>query len=163
MKEYAFKEGSRLSGDVEKVGRRLEVLHRRYGHLTPDIVVDDASSQRSPLHQYIWKESNTEAAHQRRIALAEHLIRSITVVIESESEPKSIRAFVVIEKKGEAQYIDTEVALSDQEMRRQVLSRALSELNALRRKYADLKELASVFAAIDKLKIHTPKRMGGKR
>jgi len=42
--------------------------------------------------------------------------------------------------------------MSDQEIRQQVLQRAWSELSSFRQRYADLEELAGVFAAMDKAK-----------
>ena len=49
-------------------------------------------------------------------------------------------------------YTTTEYALSDPELRAEVIAQALRELSAFRRKYAELNELLPIFAIIDKIR-----------
>lgn len=148
---YAWRPGSRISIDANKAGRELERLRQEGGGgLTQDAVVERARSHNSALHKHFdWDD--TSAAHKYRLEQAGDLIRSITVDISrSNLTEKPIRAFVnVTQKSGERSYQNTLVAMSDKELREQVIRAAWAELLAVRRKYDGLEELARVFAAID--------------
>lgn len=151
--KYAWRPGSRVSIDADKAGRELARIERAEGELTPTSVLDRARSANSALHEHFeWDDS--KAAEQHRLGQAGELIRSITVdVTHSNIEPaKTVRAFVSVERGGERSYMDVNRAMSDDALRKQVLERAWAELAAFRKRYADLKELAGVFAAMDRAK-----------
>lgn len=149
---YKFKVGAHLKGDAQAVGERLSRLEAK-GRLTPEEVVLDAKKERSVLHSYFeWDDA--KAAHKHRLHQAGYLIRSITVEVEApepNEEPRSIRAFVPISADDERSYVPTIKALSDEDMRKQVLAQAHSELGAVARKYRELKELSDVVGAIDRV------------
>ncbi|MEE2741122.1 MAG: hypothetical protein VYA35_07085, partial [Pseudomonadota bacterium] len=72
------------------------------------------------------------------------------VVIESKGGEKSpVRAFVSVKRDGDRSYTSVQHALSDSDLRAQVLASAWAELEAWRRRHAELIELAKVFAVID--------------
>lgn len=148
---YAWRPGSRISLDPEKAGRELENIRTTNdGRLTPVDVVDRARSANSALHEHFeWDDER--AAEQHRLAQAGELIRSITVDISRSNvePPKHIKAFVSVEREEGRSYTSTLHAMSDKDLRRQVLEAAWRELLAIRQKYAGLEELARVFAAID--------------
>lgn len=148
---YAWRPGSRVSIDADKAGRELAGIERKEGELTPANVLERARSANSSLHDHFeWDDSR--AAEQHRLSQAGELIRSITIdVSRSNVEPaKPTRAFVSVERQGERSYVGVQTAMSDTELRKQVLERAWNELRSFRERYADLKELAGVFAAIDR-------------
>ena len=160
---YQFKEGAHLSGDAQTVGERLDTIRARRG-LTPENVVQDARSAKSPLHQY-FEWDDLKAAQNYRIGQAGHLIRSVTIImqepesgqadlpaVELAMKPVTVRAFMPVHRSdGERVYESTAIALSDTEYRRQVLEQAHSELSAVARKYRELQELAGVVKAIDQV------------
>lgn len=151
---YAWRPGSRVSIDANKAGRELARIEKVEGELTPTAVLDRARSANSALHGHFeWDDS--KAAEQHRLSQAGELIRSITVdVTHSNVEPaKTVRAFVSVQRAGERAYVGLERAMSDDDLRRQVLERAWAELSAFRKRYADLKELAGVFAAMDSARV----------
>ena len=151
--KYAWRPGSRVSIDADKAGRELARIEKAEGELTPTAVLDRARSANSSLHGHFeWDDSI--AAEQHRLSQAGELIRSITVdVTRSNIEPtKTVRAFVSVERPTGRSYMGVERAMSDQEIRQQVLQRAWSELSSFRQRYADLEELAGGFAAMDKAK-----------
>lgn len=147
---YAWRPGSRVSIDAGKAGRELESIERREGELTPANVLDRARSANSSLHDHFeWDDS--KAAEQHRLGQAGELIRSITIDVSRSNvePPKTTRAFVSVERQGERAYVGVQTAMSDAELRRQVLERAWAELRAFRERYADLKELSKIFEAMD--------------
>ncbi|WP_312687987.1 hypothetical protein [Brevundimonas nasdae] len=150
---YAWRPGSRVSIDADKAGRELARIEKAAGELTPTAVLERARSANSSLHDHFeWDDS--VAAAQHRLSQAGELIRSITVdVTHSNIEPaKSVRAFVSVERPSGRAYMGVQRAMSDEEIRKQVLARAWAELTSFRQRYADLEELAVVFSAMDRLK-----------
>jgi hypothetical protein len=156
---YQWKKGSRLTGDAQAVGQRLEELREQHGELRPEIVEKDARSKGSPLHDlFEWDDS--AAALQYRLGQAAHIIRCI-VVIDDPVVPEAHTAYVRVEVPEEAgadeeparrsAYQRTVDVMSDAELREQVIERALHELNAWRQRYRMLDELAEIFRAIDRV------------
>jgi hypothetical protein len=148
---YAWSPGARYSGDAQKVGTEIERIRKAgAGMLEPEAVLEHARSHNSVLHGY-FEWDDTKAAHQYRVGQAGDLIRAVQVdVTRSNVEPpKTIRAFVSVKQGGERSYTSTLHALSDEQLRAQVLATAWAELLALRRKYEHLEELGRIFAAMD--------------
>lgn len=153
MTRYGCRPGSRVSIDAQAAGKELERIERKEGTLSPESVLAQARSSNSALHAHFeWDDS--VAAEQHRLGQAGELIRSITVdLTRSNIEPaKPTRAFVSVEQNGARAYVGTARAMSDTELRQQVLARALDELRQFRRKYGELKELAALFAAMDRIR-----------
>lgn len=147
MVEYIWKDGARVKWlDAQTVGEHLDRLQQHEEGLTPDVVVQDARRRQSPLHgAFEWDDA--AAAHQHRLETARSLIRSVSITFQGDVDttPKVVRAFL---HTGDA-YEPTVVVLSSVEKRSIVVTAALSEFNAVRRKYHALTELAAVYAALD--------------
>lgn len=147
---YGWRPGFRIALDADLAGREMERLRTdNAGRLTPADVLDRARSGNSALHEHFeWDDS--VAAEQHRLGQASELIRAITVdVSRSNLEAKPIRAFVSVTEHGETRYTSTAHALSDADLRAQVLARAWRDLEAWRDRHADLVEFARIFSAID--------------
>lgn len=148
---YGWRPGSRIGIDAQAAGKELAQIERKEGGLSPEAVVERARSDNSALHGHFeWDDA--AAAEQHRLSQAGELIRAIVVdVSRSNTEPaKPTRAFVSVEREDSRAYVSTVTAMSDAALRKQVLERAWNELLAVRRKYADLRELAAVFQVIDR-------------
>lgn len=152
---YKWKEGAHYSPEKfnpQTIGEHLDGLRAKRGQLTARVVVDDARRKASPTHGiFAWDDA--KAAEEYRLAQARQLLRSITVVVSvqqdgHESDVTS-RAYVVVTKGSDRVYEPVSVAMEDVDMRTELLARAMGELGCFRRKYQQLEELASVFAAID--------------
>jgi hypothetical protein len=125
------------------------------GHLevTPDDVVADAQAKSSPLHNFFeWDDS--EAAQRYRVQQARYLLRSIRVVIEKQEAVTETRAFVrvtVQEPEQDARRVYTSVqhALSEDDLRIQVIEQALRQLESWRKRWTEYTELGEVFRVID--------------
>lgn len=157
---YQWKPNVSVKAEAQAVGDRLEQLREEAGgFLTPDTVVADARSKRSPLHPcFEWDDRKAAVAH--RIDQARYILRNLVVSIDViDREPAIVRAFLSVtppedaDEEHETAYTSVEQALRDPPLRKQVIDRARMEFQSLRRKYSDLTELADVFRAIDQFKL----------
>lgn len=136
--------------DAQVVGEEIERLESASQHkLSPEEIVRAAKVPASPLHPaFEWDDA--KAAARYRIDQARHLISLIDVVIIREDQTEgAIRAFVSVTSDEGRGYVSTVHALSDEDMRKQVLKRAWQELEAWRQRHAELVEFGRLFSAID--------------
>jgi hypothetical protein len=147
---YQWKQGSRVEADAQLVGDELERIRvHQNGRLESEDVVREARDDASPLHP-IFDWDNEIAGEKWRIEQAKYLIRSIDVVIErSDEEAVPIRAFVSVKRDEDRSYTSTVDALADPVLRAQVVEQAFRELEAWRKRHAELIEFARIFAEID--------------
>jgi len=152
---YQWKPGSRAELDAQAVGEELERIRTKHnGRLESEMVIEAARECGSPLHTaFEW--NNKRAADAYRVDQARYLIRSIEVIVEDQPDAKPVRAFVSVVRDQDRSYTSVSHALGDPELRRQVLLGALGELEAWRIRYAELVELANVFASIDEARAAT--------
>lgn len=149
-KVYEWKSGARQKGNAQKVGQELARIERKQKRFVPGEVVDFARDESTALHEcFEWDD--TVAGELFRVEQAKSIIRHIVVVPgeDDEAETKPRRLFVSIKDGKKDHYMDTEKAMSDEDLRRQVLTAAWKELLALYNKYKDLQELAVVWEALD--------------
>lgn len=130
--EYQWNPGFGTSMDIKKVVSELNDIQKRDGEITPEIIVKEARKTHSELHNY-FEWNNTKAADQYRLQQAAELLRRIEVKVIKDGEPKTIRAFEVINKGvGEKAYASFNVAdgLSrSKELALSSLKMALNRLN----------------------------------
>lgn len=147
---YGWRSGSRVNLDAQKVGETIERLQKKQNTpLEPETIVEAARDEASPLHGgFEWDDA--AAAEAFRLDQARELVRSLTVDISrSNLESRTVRAFVNVETDASRGYVSTATAMSSEDLRKQVLARAFSELESWRARHAELTELARIFAAID--------------
>jgi hypothetical protein len=144
--------GAFLSADDAAVlGREFDRILKKYGELTPALVVSEAQDTKSVLHRF-FEWDHARAAERHWVATAGRLIRSVRIVVKQEKrEPTLARAFVSVVADGNRRsYKPMAVAMTNAEWRRQLLDEALQAFDAMARKYSQLEELADVFAALAK-------------
>lgn len=141
---YQWVEGSHMSGDANEAGRVCAELAER-GKLTAEELVNVSRDENSPLHS-MFEWDDTIAAEKYRETQAYKIIRSVEVVIENSPVPQ--RAFGTVEPKA---YQRIERIMETESLRQILLNNAKRELEAFKRKYSRLTELAEVFKAIDML------------
>ena len=145
---YYWKDGSRLHGDADTVGRELEALHEEHGTISAELVLEAATPKKSTLHDY-FEWDNSAAAHEYRLEQARLLVRSIVVKIErDDSAPVTTRAFVQINQplkddtpQVSGTYMPLSVVVQDTDLRHQLVKQALHEIEVFQRKYAALEEV----------------------
>lgn len=148
---YRWKSGSHAPKiDAQVAGEELERIRvRNNGRLDNGDVVREARDKASPIHSaFEWNDK--KAAEAYRLDQAGDLIRSIDVVMtEPDGPKKQLRAFVSVKRDEDRSYTSIGHAMSDEELRAQVVAQAWAELDAWRKRYAELVELAKVFAVIE--------------
>lgn len=146
---YQWKVGSKATVDAQAAGEELERIRTwNNGRLEAKNVVEASRDPGAPLHKaFEWDDQSAAASF--RVEQAKYLIRSIEVQVSPEPDAKPVRAFVSVVRDEDRSYTSVSHALADRDLRRQVLIGALRELEAWRDRYAELVELANVFAAIE--------------
>lgn len=122
------------------------------GVLTAEAVVEVARNPAHMFHGYFtWDD--TEAAQKWRLQQGRQLIARVwaTYQPEEEMEPVTVRAWVslVPDRANGDSYRQFDAVMAAPPLREIYLKQCLKELNGLRRKYAAVKELSQVWAAID--------------
>jgi hypothetical protein len=132
-------------------------IERHGGRISPKILVEEASDPSCPLHdRFEWDDD--VAARQFRLAQAGQIIRQWKgVLLRVDTEAKQIRVEPVrrvqspedSRGKGRASYETVEEIMADPGKRDSMIRTVLRELNAYRKRYADILALSEVWAAID--------------
>ena len=150
METYKAVEGSHITdADAEVYGKRIAQLRVDNTWVTPEIVLEDARSTKSPLHDY-FEWDNNEAAAKWRLAQAGQLMRSINVIVLKDDKPELIRAFFNVtatesmDTESRKVYISQKTAFSNAERRAEVIAYALRELKGWRERYNQYSELAEL-------------------
>ena len=153
---YQYRDRNRFGVEAQVAGDRLEEIRQAHdGFLDPHDVVDDARPNDAPLHPaFEWDDARAAEEHRRRQAA--ELIRSVRVVHQGDDQDEPDRreiAYVSVKppEGGPPRYVTAATALSDEDLRRQVLDDAIRALEQLRARFGHLTELAEVFQAIDDL------------
>lgn len=147
---YQWKPEARAKVEAQVAGEELERIRTwNNGRLEAAAVVEASRDPGAPLHdEFEW--SDRKAARAYRTEQAKYLIRSITVLAERPNAPPApVRAFVSVKRDEDRSYTSIGHALSDDELRAQVVTQAWRELEAWRRRYAELVDFANVFAVVD--------------
>ena len=130
--------------------KRIAAAHG--GILQAETVVSVARDPASPLHsQFTWDDG--EAAIEWRLHQARVLISRVVVKYDAATGPVEHQVFVSVSTDRKAEgggYRILADALSDDELRAQLLADARRDMAAFRQKYARLTELADVLDAMAK-------------
>jgi len=148
---YKWKPSGAPGGiDAQAAGEELERIRtHNNGRLDPANVVEASREPTAPLHPaFEWDD--IKAAKAYRVDQASHIIRHIDVVIEkAPGQSAPTRAFVSVQREEDRSYTSVQHALSDRDLRLQVVAQAWAELEAWRKRHAELVEFAALFAVMD--------------
>lgn len=132
------------------IKQELEALaEANNGLLKPEAVVEFAKDPNTALHsRFEWDD--TEAAKAYRLYQARQIIRVSVSVLPNENETE-YRVFVSLknDRSNGGGYRPMVEVMTNDEMRRQLLSQAHNDFKMWQKKYNQLKELAPVFAQMD--------------
>lgn len=138
-------------------GRLKKLADESGGRLTPEAVVNDAKSPRSPLHRcFDWDDS--EAARKWRLEQARSLIRTVKVEYEvTEGVVKKVKVQVheyVRDPQAEPEeqgYVAVAKVLTDDDLKRDVLAQELGRAVALLNRARHLAEALGLAGEADEL------------
>ena len=148
VKNWKWKDGARIKADPNVIGKELEILTNELGSITVDTYVRQARNPESPLYETITHDKDIAIEKLNKIE-AGHILRClITVKIENDGSKRDVPTLQNISERG-GEYTRTEIALGNADGRKIALKEALAQMRWFRKKYAELKELAAVFEAMD--------------
>lgn len=154
--QYAWRKGFPWPNraDPQAVANRILELSSQGKHPTAWDVLEDGRRIDAPQHNiFEWEDS--VAAEQYRLSQAGSILRSVVIVRNDTTDiKKPIRAFVHVipPEQKDAAYVDIVEAMSNPEMRKQVLEKALDELESWQETYNGYVEFQPVVEAIGKVR-----------
>lgn len=166
VSKYSYKPGFSYKVSAQITGEFLDQLGKKT-EITAKSFLDASRPEDSPTHD-LFEWDDAIAAEKFRLHTSACVIRAIEVecvqedqrvtdvdvsVVE-ESKQTFNRAYVNVNRnsvRASGNYVPTHIAMSNEAMRNTVLSNALDELKAFKRKYYMLSELAKVYEAIDEV------------
>ncbi len=135
---------TRFPVEPEVAGKTLEAIRKRDGGLNPEIVVEDARPKNAPLHPaFEW--DNATAGQQYRVIQARQMIRSVVCIRENTDTGKKveeIRYVSIGNLEHKSKYTTTIEALSDEEMKHQVMKDARAQMLGIQRRCQRIEDMA---------------------
>lgn len=135
------------------------LLARNGGRISPTILVDEARPESSPFHEHFeWDDS--EAAEQYRLGQAAQIIRrwrgsimrlDVAAKLIHVTTTRRVQSPEGQRGKGHSSYESVDQIMADPTKRADMLRTVLHELQAYRKRYAELEELAMVWVLLDDL------------
>lgn len=141
---------------ADTAAKEISRIESRDGSVTPKSLLEESRAEDSTLHKcFEWDDS--KAAEKYRLRQSGEIIRNIVRVEvkedpEEKSAPKTVRAFVDVERDYNTQgkFVAISTARQDETLYNNVLHHAYCEMRVFREKYKSLKEVSAVIEAIDK-------------
>ena len=147
---YQWAEGARINCDPTLAARELNrIAEQNGGRLEPETIVEELVCEGASFHgQFEWNDA--KGAHLYRVDQARYIVRSLIVTREvAPGREWHGREFVHLRDEETSYYAVTVQAMREPEQAEQIKLRALSDLQAWRRRYAELVALSRLFDAID--------------
>lgn len=148
------KVGTRVSASAEVVFQELERA-KIDGSISLETIVANAKPKNALLHdEFTW--ANSEAAEKWRLLEARKVVQSIEIVHENGQLTRAYEATTITitetqGKESETRRVFKSVhdIMADPLGRDELLTQAIRDALAWRRRYVGLQELAQVFSALD--------------
>ena len=150
QEKYSWKNVPPAKGiEPETAAEEITRIIAVHGHATPQIIVQEAEHEESPLHRcFEWDDS--VAAKMYRVEQAKYILRAIVVTVEKEDRPPvRIRAFHNVVEDDVRCYTTVKHARQTPELWRQVVEKAKAELKSWRQTYQHIKEFETIFEVVD--------------
>lgn len=109
------------------------------------------SRAKSSATHHLFEWDDRKAAEKQRLDHAMRIVSSIYVVFEEQPEAPPIRAFPVLTHKGVTGPVPMRKVLESRDLSSALLEEALRDIAQFKRRYEGLRELADVFAAMDRV------------
>jgi len=142
--------------DAETAGTYIERIKRKRKGLTPQLLVIEAKSKKSPLHNcFEWND--TKAAELYRITQAQGILRMLVVEVKTDSQdPVQHRAFispVETNQQDNTTYWTIAEVCNDEELSENYQKQLYQELKAVKEKIKSFPIFKDVVQAIEAIAI----------
>lgn len=123
----------------------LTEIRARHGKLTPEIVLEEARPDDSPLHAYVFDKEVEDAAEAYYLDRAHQLIQRVRIVVKkNDTEQRSVRAFLAVPSDTDRYvYEPVDVVVSDEQKFNMVRLEASRRLRDAEAAVDDLDALAA--------------------
>jgi len=143
--------------DANLAGRELERIQTERGTIEPKVIIEEARPNNSLFHK-VFEWDDVKAAESYRVEQAKELVRKLVVVTTQDTSDKGIETRAYVSVKSEEfgkkpSYIAISRAMSDDDLRKQILQQAINELENFKRKYSNLVEFKKIFEIIDEIAV----------
>lgn len=120
------------------------------GLIQPVEVVEAARDEQSPLHRFFEWDDGT-AAEAFRLVQARNLIRSVRIARGEPTGPQIVNVTIIHADTGEKRrgYVPTERAVSEPDLRAQILQDARRGIEAYRNRLATFEQMQVVVGHLD--------------
>jgi len=142
---------------------RLEIILKLQNAkgLTADSLLEEAKKKQSPLHELFEWDDNV-ASNLYRLQQARVIINDVKVIIEGNLYPAIENVRVSIEgidgqKIQERIYIARDEIMAHEDLREQIIKRALNNIRYWREQYKNYSEFSLIIKAIDKTSVNLDK------
>jgi len=148
-----WKEGSRFRVSPVVAARELSQCTDDTGHIMPQLVVNRARSEQSPIHdEFEWND--TIAAEEHRKAVARIMACSIiAVVVRAKSDPVNVETDIIKSQRAlvhmNSGYRWADEVLNEEAAYAYLLSQAKRDAQMFAMKYRSLGEVGAIIAAIE--------------
>lgn len=122
----------------------LQAIYTKHGKLTPELVVEEARAEDSPLHATVFDRPANEAAEAWYRHRAQELIQSVKIKYRNGDREVPIRYFVSVERDGGHVYMPAEEVAQDELVTEIVLRTMEREWKQLQSRYGHFKEFAEL-------------------
>jgi hypothetical protein len=149
----------KLEKNFAKYRAELDKLEKKYnGRLNPHDIVREAEDMTNPLHG--WFDWNDETASEKwRVHQARLLLNSIKIKVQFEDGFKEYKKYLNVtfvstngKKKVNNFYMDSKAVMNDEQLKNQVITKAVREAEYWQRAYNDYQELEDIFSSIKRTK-----------
>lgn len=128
---------------VSKYKSTLDSLERINGYLSPQMIVNEARAESSPLHDaFDWNDDT--AAEKYRLMQARMLMTQVRVQISGRDYGAFTSVTIQVKNTPTRGYISTERVISDEELLQQVIDVATREIEYWQEKYNAYNELKGI-------------------
>lgn len=155
LKEYSWRIPHRV--DAKVAGEVMEKIEQRDGSVTKESFLEESRPENSPTHE-LFEWNDEIAAEKYRLKQSQKIITDLQIKVIRQDVEKKIPAVVkvTVGNKTKGEYVNTEVVMQSDEMRKIALQNALADFKELEAKYENYVELEEIFKAI-----HNAERMYG--
>ncbi len=140
---------NKFPAKANDVGKYFEKLHKEYGEISPEIIVEKAKDEKNILHDY-FEWDDTKAAHKYRLEQAREIIRCIVVQTDKGEKTRAVVS-VSVSYNEKRSYQPLNLVLNNDYAKSMLLEQAKRDVQIFIAKYRTLTELSGIISEMEKI------------